>query len=283
MADRDEWTAPSAVPRPYRLRDRWSDCRWARADGRKNIPLIRQPESSKTAENAPTQPLTVIESAANSLDGGNSPAIALRPVPDGYDPANETIALVTPYMDALRHACNGAVAAVYGRLQDSHVQLHDQLRQAEIRRKAFLIDKEVAQERFAELEKPLGEEQATRARLGEKDWPADMVRIRRVREWSEARLAAQEKLRQLSADLHAAEADVENARQAFPNQLKKAQAVGWQIFHHYARRESTYLGVLARKHKRGQELVRLLRLTGPDLPGWLLDMDGKETDGKEGA
>jgi len=49
--------------------------------------------------------------------------------------------------------------------------------------------------------------------------------------------------------------------------------VGWQFVHHYARREATYLRALARKHPNGPELVKLLKLTGPGMPGWLLQTD----------
>jgi hypothetical protein len=282
MANRDEWAAPSAVPLSYRFRDRWSDRRWARSDGRKGIPLL-QLESSRSPDTRQTQPFTVIESAENSLQGGNSPANTPRQEPNTYDAANDWIALVTPYMDALRHTCNEAIAAVYKRLQDSRVLLYEQLRQAEGRRESVFTDKAVATERFAELEKPLSDQQATRARRGEDGWPEELVRIRREREWTEAKFAAQERLRTLSADLQEANVSVEYARRALSIELEQARSVGLQIFHHYARRESTYLGVLARKHKRGRELVRLLRLTGPDLPGWLLDLEDKETDGKEGA
>jgi hypothetical protein len=81
-----------------------------------------------------------------------------------------------------------------------------------------------------------------------------------------------------------AKADLDHASRALASRRKQAQAIGWQIFHHYARRESVYLGVLARRHERGPEIVRLLRLTGPELPEWLLPTDDERgNDGDTGG
>ncbi len=282
MVDRTDWTVPPAVPRSYRLGDRWSDYRWARADARKGIPLVaRRPEPATIVDNglypAPVADSPPIrESDAAAAVGEHLPVGVQYPPPGAYEPADEAMALVTPYMDGLRHTCNEAIAVVYEHFESSCDQLRESLSRAEIRRETLSVHRATAQARFDELADPLNNEQATRARRGESDWPPEMVRVRREREWREARSAAEEELRGLSADLRAAEVDLDHARRAYQSQLRRSQALGWQIFHHYARREAIYIGVLARKHKRGPELVRLLRLTGPDLPEWLLTIDGKE-------
>jgi hypothetical protein len=276
MADREHWTAPPPVPHSYRFRDRWSDYRWARADARKGIPLIRvaDPQGGPNADSfdAPTVAIRASADAPATLPLPSGGQYAQE---DAYDPGD---VLVTPYMDALRHKCGQDIAAVYESFNQSCDKLRDELGNAESHRERLIVDKAMAQARFDGLVKSLTEAEATRPRKAEASWSPEMVRVRRERERAEARNTAQEALRKLSADLRAADVDLDHALMAITNRFKRAQAVGWQAFHHYARRESMYLGVLSRKHKRGPEIVRLLRLTGPQLPEWLL-----ETDGKKGA
>jgi len=111
----------------------------------------------------------------------------------------------------------------------------------------------------------------TRRRLAEADLPEEVVRRRRERERAEARALAEEAHRKVDADLRVAEVALDHARSVFTGRLAAAQAVGWQIVHHVARREAAYVGALARKHKR------VLELTGPELPSWLLlEADNEE-------
>src|SRR5215472_1206224 len=150
MVDRYEWTAPSAVPRPYRMRDRWSDYRWARADARKGIPLVgRRPESSAILDNAvDPNSLTGGKSDPAARGGDTLPLPVQYQPPDVHVPPDDAFALVTPYMDGLRHTCNEAIAGVYERFESSCDQLREELSKAESRREALLVSKAMAEERF---------------------------------------------------------------------------------------------------------------------------------------
>jgi|SRR6516165_4421159 hypothetical protein len=251
MADRGGWVAPPEQPRRYRLRDRWSDYRRGRADARKSIPLV------------PSDQIQPNQAASENGDTGPQETVLEQ--------------LVTPYMDGLRNTRSELLFKVWERHQNECERLRAELRAAKTRSEPLAAAKKVAAARLDEVSKPLTDEEMTRRRLAEADLPEEVVRRRRERERAEARALAEEAHRKVDADLRVAEVALDHARSVFTGRLAAAQAVGWQIVHHVARREAAYVGALARKHKRGPELVRLLELTGPELPSWLLlEADNEE-------
>jgi len=266
MADRDAWTALPELPRRYRLRDRWLDYRRGHADARKGIPLVLVRHQPAVAEIPTDTPGDRQFPQEREIRAGAS------------DPAEEAMALVTPYMDGLRHMCNEALAAEYGRYHDACAQLREVLRNAQTRRAPLAAARDVAAARFSMVEKPLTDEEAGQRRTAEQEWSPEMVRVRRSRERAAARFTAEEALLAAESALRIADVAVDHAQTAFGNRRNVMHAAGWLIFHHYGRREATYLGALARKHKQGPELVRLLRLTGPDLPDWLLPANDPKED-----
>jgi hypothetical protein len=116
------------------------------------------------------------------------------------------------------------------------------------------------------------------AEQDEQEWPTERVRERRKHERDRARYEAEEVLVRMTAELSVADVALRHARMAFNERLRAAQASGWQVVHHYARREASYLRALVRKHRSGPELVKLLELSGPDLPEWLLRTVSDEED-----
>jgi len=186
---------------------------------------------------------------------------------------------VTPYLDGLRSACSLELAGELGRREAARAQLGKDLSQAEARREPLAIAMELATTRLDVVSGALTDQELNRRGRAEQDerrWPAEMLQERRKRAHRLALLRAEEALRQATIELRAAELAVEHAQMAFDDRFRVAQAVGWQMVHHYGRREATYLRSLARAHQSGPALVEMLELAGPHLPEWLLQADGEK-------
>jgi len=253
VAVRRSWTARPERPRRYKLADRWKDYRAGRADGRKGIPEVISGR------------LAVTPDAGNDDDP--------LPDPDQVTPTAVSTPPVTPHLHAIKHGRNHELAVLqeawYGR---TRVALREKISAAETAYVGAAIKKGLAKSRLDKVSDDLTDEELRHRRLAEKDeekWPEARVRDRRRNERDQARQDAGEDALKTSAELNAADVSFKHAQMTHDDQLMAAKAAGWQVVHHYGRREATYLRALARKHKHGPELVKLLRLAGPDLPGWL--------------
>lgn len=270
MAGRGSWADLPEQPHRYRLIDRWGDYRAGRADGRKPIPEVISEHPDAPAEAGDDSP------AADDLD-------QVRPAID----AAPTKVPVPPYLHGLRHARNEILQIVAKAWRkDTGVAFHEKVREAESRYQDLAIKKDLAQSRLDKVSGDLTDEELNHRRTAERDerkWLAEMVRDRRKRESDLARAKEEDALHEAAAELRVAEVELKYARLTLGEQLKAARATGWQVVHHYARREAAYLRALARKHPNGPELVKLLELTGPDMPEWLLadDADGKDDAERE--
>jgi hypothetical protein len=208
------------------------------------------------------------------------PTIPAVPVPDGAtpDPLAEpgTSPLTTPYLAALRHARNLFIAAELKLYRTACGELHEHHFAAQYRRESAATNLTQATSSHTELDRELTDEELNRRGLAEQDkqqWPAERLQERRRRAHRLARSQTAEELKAATIGLRTAELAVEQARAKIDQQFRLAQATGWQIAHHYGRREATYLRVLTRKHKNGPALVELFELAGPVLPDWLLKAD----------
>jgi hypothetical protein len=270
VAARGSWTAPPERVHRYRLRDRRRDSRYGRADGRKGIPPVTlSPSAADPAEASTEAPPTVVTDPEPE-DRATEGEVATDALPEAVAPAVP----LTPYLHTLGHERDLALKAEEARwYQDPCPQLRVRLREAELSRETSAIKMGLAADRLELVPAELTEDELNRrsaAEQDEKEWPEERVRHRRRQQRQLARFEAEEAMRKSTADVREAEVTMQHARRAFDDGLRAAQAVGWQIVHHYGRREATYLRSLVRKHPDGPELVRLLELTGPDLPEWLL-------------
>jgi hypothetical protein len=256
VAARGSWADLPEQPRRYRLGDRLRDSRAGRADARKRIPEVTsgRPAITPTAGHNSTP--------TSDAEPGQVKIAAVTTPP------------VTPHLHALRNARNLHLSLIQEAWdQDEGVPFREKLREAEIAYEGQAIAKDLATSRLDKVSDELTDEELNHRRAAERDeekWPAALVRERRKREHSRARNEAEDLLLSAAADLSVAEVARKHARMALNGRFRAVQAAGWQVVHHYARREATYLRALARKHRNGPELVKLLELSGPDLPEWLL-------------
>lgn len=253
--------------RQYRVRDRWRDARGGRTDGRGHIPPVTQ-ERAQTAG-------YLTESAEDE-----APEDSVGETQPAPRDAQKAVA-VTPYLDGLRSARDMELASEFGQHQAARLKLHKDLTDARARRDPFATDMEYAATQLAKVSADLTEEELNRRGPAERDeskWPASMLHERRNRMRRAVRLEAEEELRQATIKLRVAALAVEHAQLAYDDHLRVTQAEGWQIVHHYGRREATYLRSLARRHKSGPALVELLRLSDRELPDWLLRAEDDKED-----
>jgi hypothetical protein len=246
VVDRGVWTAAPEPPRHYQLRDRWLDSRNGRADARAGIPEVGPEVGPEPMPDA---------AAGLPLEGATPPPF------------------MTPYLDGLRNARNQEIAGELHRYETSQVRLRGQLFQAEVRRASLAYAMEYAATRLGEVSVALTEQQLTRRGRAERDeqkWPEEMLRERRERTHRLSRLEAQDELRKVTAELRVADLAVEHAHIALEEHFRIAQAAAWAIAHYYGRREAVYLRSLARGHKNGPAVVKMLDLVGTQLPEWLL-------------
>ena len=297
------WTALPEPALRYRFHDRWSDVRAGHADAKAGIPAVTvtgdlassvpnpglsffghpdatQPfpeqQDVEPADAAPaTVPLTDPEPRAADFE---------RIVPSSEPPASPPAAfrsLTTPYLVHLRNVRNLYLAAALEQYRATRGEFRKQLSAAQHRRENAAAILELATARHAELDRELTPDELDRrglAELDEQKWPNHRVHERRKRTHQLARHQAAEHLREATVELRTAELAVEHAQAALHDRFKLVQAVGWQIVHHFGRREATYLRTLARVHKHGPALVELLELVGPDLPDWLLKTDAEKEE-----
>jgi hypothetical protein len=274
VADREAWTAFPEQARRYRLRDRWSDFRMGRADAKAGIPRMpvalvppqTQPPRSVDAPSIPDA------SALHSAPSDMSELTIAQQAP--AEPV--TSSLSTPYLAGLRHARNLHIAAELKQYQSACGQLREHQFSAQNRREFAATTLNHTTARHTDLDRELTADELSRRGLAEQDtqrWPAERLRERRQRAHRLARSQAAEELKAATIGLRTAELAVEQARARIDQQFRLAQATGWQIAHHYGRREATYVRALTRKHKNGPALVELFELAGPVLPDWLLKAD----------
>lgn len=245
MVDRGVWAAAPEPPRRYRLRDRWLDSRNGRADGRAGIPEVEPERAAATADDTVGLPV------------------------EGATPAS----LTTPYLDGLRNARNQDLAVELRQYEAAHVRFREQLFQAEVSRAPLAHAMEYAATRLDEVSASLTDQELNRRGRAEQDeqkWPTEMLRERRDRTRRLSRLEAEDKLRKVIAELRVADLAVENAHIALEEHFRIAQAAAWAIAHYYGRREAVYVRSLARVHENGPTVVKMLELTGGQLPEWLL-------------
>jgi hypothetical protein len=245
VVDRGAWTAAPEPLRDYRLRDRWLDSRNGRADARARIPEIGQQRVVDTPDATMGLPV------------------------EGATPAP----LTTPYLAGLRNARNQDLAVELRRYEATHVRLREQLFQAEACRVPLAYAMEYAATRLDEVSAPFTDQELNRRGRAEQDeqkWPTEMLRERRERARRLSRLDAADELRKVTAELRVADLAVENAHIAVEEHFRIAQAAAWALAHYYGRREAVYLRSLARVHKNGPTVVKMLELTGAQLPEWLL-------------
>jgi hypothetical protein len=288
MAEGGAWTASPEKSRRYWIHDRWSDYRAGRADGRAGIPRVSPELTARLVAHStpPRSDETLPHGVPLSVPSTTLPAAVMAP--DALSPGNATapesgnarLGLpLTPYLDGLRNARNEELARVRYHYELNRAQLGQELFLAKTRREPSAIAMGLASSRLEDLSHPLTPAELSRrgpAEQDERQWPAEMLAERRRRAWQLLLHQAQQDLRTATAELSVAELAVEQADQALADRLRVAQAAGWQIVHHYGRREARYLRSLARSHEMGPELVKLLDLAGPDLPEWLLIASEKE-------
>lgn len=186
---------------------------------------------------------------------------------------------VTPYLNGLRHACDEELARQYGRHEKDLIQLDKELSEVRARSAPLAVDAQLADSRLTALSQALSDEELNRRGPAEQDdarWPAEMLRERRRRQRRIAREEAEETLRQTAAKMQVAALAVDHAQLTYNEHLRATRARGWQIVHHYQRREATYLRSLTRVHESGPGLVGLLELGDRQLPAWLLSDDSRE-------
>jgi hypothetical protein len=288
VADHGSWTALPEHPLRYRLHDRWSDYRCGRADARKGIPgviserpeVVPPPPAEFDALAAPVPEPDLAERDLAERDLAEPDLEEAATDTARKDATNAAAVPLTPYLYGLRNTRNQVIAgSLQAWYEDTHARLQERLLAAQTRRESCATTMQLAAARLAKVSDPLTDAELNRRGAAERDvqkWPPEMLRERRERDRRLVRFTAEEALRKVTVESRTAELAVENAHLAINDRLRVAQASGWQIIHHYARREATYLRSLARRHKNGPELVRLLELAGPDLPQWLLQIDGKK-------
>ena len=269
MAERGAWTAPPKESRRYRIRDRWSDYRAGRADGRAGIPRV--PSELAAADSLPSAIPPWADLAADGAGAGQD--LTAAPADATHSP------LAAAYLNVLRSARNYELAGVRHHDEIDRAQLGQELTQAKAHREPLAVAMRLAASRLEEASRPLSNEELTYrgpAERDESEWPAELLAVRRTRARQLLRHQAEEELQATTAALSVAELAVEQAQRALGDSFRAAQALGWQIVHHYGRREASYVRSLARFHQSGPELLELLELAGPDLPGWLLVDSDKE-------
>jgi hypothetical protein len=246
-------------PLRYSDRDRKRDYRQGRADARRHLPLVsRQP--------AP---------------GGAAELVAL-PGADGTPPVRATQAVEpTPFLTELFHLRNQVLAELYATYLSERARLLDDLRDADGRHGHLLAEQAVAQSELAGASTPLTEEEVTRRHFGEVEagHPEELVRRRRARDRQREVSAGQERLRDITRQLHEAGVAAGRARDGLGDRLKATQARGIAIYSYFEKRKASYVNGLAHRHHRGPELVRALALAEPGLPEWL----SWKTEALEGA
>lgn len=189
--------------------------------------------------------------------------------------------LTTPYQFHLRNVRNLDLAAALEQYRASRGEFRRQMSEAQHRRENAATVLKLAMARHADLDRELTPEELNRrglAELDEQEWPAHRLHERRRRMHRLARQQAEEHLREATVGLRTAELAVEQAQAALDDRFKLVQAVGWQIVHHFGRREAAYLRALARAHKHGPALVEFLELAGTELPDWLLKTDAEKEE-----
>jgi len=259
MRDRNAAAGPPTGSLRYSDRDRKRDYRRGRADARRHLPLVpRQPAPSRTVEIA----------ALSGADG--------QP-PVGSGPAVEP----TPFLTELFHLRNQVLADLYATYLSDRTRLLDELRDADGRHEHLRAEQDVAQGRLDGVTEPLTDEEATRRHFGEvaAGHPEELVRRRRTRDRQRQVTAEQERLREITRQLHEAGVAAGRARDALDSQLKATQARGIAITSYFEQRKASYINGLAHRHHRGPELLRALQLADPGLPKWL----SWNTDALEGA
>jgi hypothetical protein len=263
VAARRSWTGRPERPRRYKLGDRWKDFRAGRTDGKKRIPEVISGQ------------LAVAPDAGNEEPQG--------PDPDQATPDAVSTLPVTPHLHALKHHRNQELA----RLREVWYRqtrglLLEKIGAAETAYVSAALKKGVAKSNLEKVSDEPTDEELRHRRVAEQDeekWPEARVRDRRRNERDQARQDAEDDLLKASAELNAADVSHKHAQLALDDQLRAVRAEGWQVVHHYGKREASYLRALARKHEQGPELVKLLKLAGPGMPDWLLQTT---RDAKEG-
>jgi hypothetical protein len=268
------WTALPEPTRPYRLRDRWSDFRAGRTDAKAGIPAV-----SVTSDLASAAPNPGV-SFPSHPDAAPATAPLTSPEPPALVPG-ALRSVTTPYQVHLRNIRNLRLAAVLEQYRATRGEFRRQMSAAQHRRENAAAILKLAMARHAELDRELTPEELNRRGLAERDaqeWPDHRLHERRRGTHRLARQQAEEHLREATVELRAAELAVEQAQATLDDRFKLVQAVGWQIVHHFGRREAAYLRALARVHKHGPALVELLELAGPELPDWLLKTDAEKEE-----
>jgi hypothetical protein len=211
----------SQVTRRYRIRERWSDSRNGRLDGWRGIPKFPVAPSAESG-----QPETrAYESSARPRTRISRP----------------------PYLDGLRCACEQELAQEFGVHEANLMRLYQELVAARKNLEPLATDVELAESRFDKVADELTEDELSRRGRAEQDeskWPLDRLKERRRRERRIARFEAEEILSQATRKAQVAALDVEHAQKAYDECLKATQSRGWEIAHHYRRREAFYLRAL---------------------------------------
>jgi hypothetical protein len=251
-------TGSPTGPLRYSDRDRKRDYRQGRKDAKKHLPIV-------------------------SRQAGPGGAVELAALPDAYGrPAVRAAPAVepTPFLNGLFNLRNQVLAEMYGRFLEEENRLHDQLRDADGRRRHQLSEQGVAQARLDEVATPLTEEEATRRHFGEEaaGHPEGLVRRRRAKDRQGNIDAAQDRLRDITRRLHEAEVAAGGAKDDLDGLLRATQARGIVIYSYFEQRKASYLNGLVHRHHRGPEMLRALALTDPGLPEWL-PMNTKALEG----